>query len=63
MTQSDSTEVQIEIDSLVENYPLGDSKELFRKELEYLALIANKQGFIEAKELLDKIKTDSKISL
>jgi len=36
-----------EIDRIVNEYPYNDSKELFRAELEYLAMLANREGFAE----------------
>lgn len=38
------------IDRIVEKYPWPESKELFRAELEYLGMIANREGYAECIE-------------
>lgn len=43
-----------EIDKLVAKYTWSSSKELFRAELEYLALIANREGYTECAEKILK---------
>ena len=42
--------VQLEIDRLVNKYPWGDSKELFRAELEYLVAVAEKEQMVKDHE-------------
>lgn len=44
-----------EIDRIVNKYPYNDSKELFRAELEYLALLANREGYVECYDKLDRM--------
>jgi len=41
-----------EINRLVKKYPWPDSQELFRSELEYLVILAEKQGMQELAESL-----------
>lgn len=43
-----------EIDRLLTKYPWSDSKELFRAELEYLALVASREGYAECAEKIIK---------
>ena len=40
-----------EIDRIVEQYPYQHIKEVFRAELERLAMIANKEGYLECAEV------------
>ena len=43
-----------EIDRLVAKYPWFSSRELFRVELEHLAMVANREGYAECAEKILK---------
>lgn len=46
--------VKIEIDRLIAKYPWSGSNELFRMELEYLVLIAEREQMIRDREIAVK---------
>jgi len=48
---------QQEIERLVNKYPWGDSKELFKTELEYLVALAEKEQMIRDQEATIKLTT------
>lgn len=40
-----------EIERIVDKYPWPDSRELFKAELEHLAMVANREGYAECAKL------------